>query len=90
LLTVFFFCKSADVASFLLAKNKVSSVCKTENCESEKSEVEKGVDDQQLIHTTLAFTYPSSTVPVKTVFSYSVQFENEIFKNLFSPPPEQA
>jgi hypothetical protein len=73
-----------------LAKSKVTSLCKTENCESEKNEVEKGVDDQQLIASSLPLSRVKSTEILNTVFSYTANFENEIYKNLSSPPPEQA
>ena len=72
----------------LLAKDKVAVVCNSGDCENEKSELEKINDDQNLHHQPVAINqYPNSVI-LKTVFSYSVSSENEIFKNLFSPPPE--
>jgi len=71
-----------------LTKNKVTAACKTDNCDNEKTEVEKIADDQQLVNNSIFLQNNTATVILKTVFSYTVQCENEIFKNLFSPPPE--
>jgi len=89
LLTIFFFCKATDVASILLAKSKITAVCGSDNCDNEKTEVEKiNGDDQQLVVSSISLQKNAVSVILKTVFSYTVQLENEIFKNLFSPPPE--
>jgi hypothetical protein len=88
LLTVFFFCKATDVVSILLAKEKMTAICNSDDCENEKAEVEKMMDDQPLINHTITLNYDPASVVLKVTFSYTVQVENEIFKNLFSPPPE--
>jgi len=89
LLTTFFFCKATDILSILSAKQKITAVCEKDNCDNEKTEVEKiADDDQQLVVPSISIQRSTVSVILKTVFSYTVQCENEIFKNLFSPPPE--
>ena len=93
LLTVFFICKAADVVSSLLAKDKITAVCNSDDSESddsenEKSEVEKINDDQQLHQHSLTLNHNLASVILRVTFSYSVPTEHEIFENLFSPPPE--
>jgi hypothetical protein len=90
LLTVFFICKSTDVVNLLLAKDKVTLLCSSDNCDTEKTEIEKIVDEQQYVHSFSSLQYHTAAVYLKTVFSYAVPCENEILKNLFSPPPEYA
>ena len=88
MLTVFFLCKSSDVASILLTKHKVTVACNTDNCDNEETEVEKMIDDQQLVYNPISIHKNAVAVILKTVFSYTVKSENEIFENLVSPPPE--
>ncbi|MBE9460412.1 hypothetical protein IEE83_00815 [Dyadobacter sp. UP-52] len=89
LLTVFLICKATDVASILLAKEKVKVVCTDGTCDNENTEVEKTMDDDQiLIPNPITFHKVTVSVLLKTVFSYTIACENEIYKNLFSPPPE--
>jgi hypothetical protein len=88
LLTTFFICKATGVGSLLLAKDKIVAICISDDCENEKTEVEKISDDQQISPQLLSL--PRSPIPfiLKVVFTYAVPSENEIFKNLVSPPPE--
>lgn len=89
LLTVFLICKATDVASILLAKEKAKVVCIDGTCDNENTEVEKMIDDDQiLLQFAHSFQKSNISVPLKTVFSYTIACENEIYKNLFSPPPE--
>ena len=88
MLTVFFLCKSSDVASILLTKHKVTVACEKDNCDNEETEVEKMIDDQQLVYNSISVQKNTVAVILKTVFSYTVKSENEIFENLVSPPPE--
>lgn len=74
--------------SILLAKDKISAVCSSDDCESEKSEVEKVNDDQQLHHHHLNINRHSALVISRVTFTYSVPSENDILENLFLPPPE--
>jgi hypothetical protein len=71
-----------------LAKEKTNVVCNNDTCENENTEVEKMIDDQIMIPGTISFSKITVSVLVKTVFSYTIACENEIYKNLFSPPPE--
>ncbi|WP_221390477.1 hypothetical protein [Dyadobacter sp. NIV53] len=88
MLTVFFLCKSSDVASIVLAKYKITASCDKDNCGNEEKEVEKMIDDQQVVYNSISLEKNAVTVILKTVFSHTVKIENEIFRNLFSPPPE--
>ncbi|WP_149242426.1 hypothetical protein [Dyadobacter sp. 32] len=88
LLTIFFICKSTDVLSILLAKDKIVAVCNSGDCESEKSEIEKVTDDQQIYHHFVNISQHPSSAILRVAFSYSVPSENDILENLFSPPPE--
>jgi hypothetical protein len=88
LLTAFLICKATDVASFFLAKEKASVVCDTGTCDNEKTEVEKINDDQLLISHSVYFDRFFSLLPLKSSFFFTVSFENEIYRNLLSPPPE--
>ncbi len=89
LLTVFLICKATDVGSILLAREKAKVVCVDGTCDNENTEVEKMIDDDQIL-TQIPHTFQkiSFTIPLKTVFSYTIACDNEIYKNLFSPPPE--
>lgn len=88
LLTIFFIFKATDVLTMLLAKEKVTAVCNSDDCENEKSEVEKINDDQTLHQPFVNLYHYPQVVILRVAFSYSISFENELFKNLFSPPPE--
>jgi hypothetical protein len=88
LLTTFLICKATDVASLLLAKEKAKVVCNDGTCDNQNTEVEKILDDQILVPNSFSFGKITVTAPLKTVFSYTIACENEIYKNLFSPPPE--
>ncbi|MDQ6479608.1 hypothetical protein [Dyadobacter sp. LHD-138] len=91
MLTTFLICKAADVASLLLAKDKAKVVCNTGTCDNENAEeTEKMVDDQLMIESHLSYNKIAVSVILKTVFSYTVVCENEIYRNLVSPPPEFA
>jgi hypothetical protein len=91
LLTVFLICKATDVASILSAKEKAKIVCVDGTCDNENTEAEKMIDDDQiLIQIAHTFSKINITIPLKTVFSYTIACENEIHKNRFSPPPELA
>lgn len=74
--------------SLLCAKEQSSIVCDTGTCDNESKEVEKVSDDQLLISHTLHFDKFSLSIPLKARFSYAVSFQNEIYRNLVSPPPE--
>jgi hypothetical protein len=88
LLTAFFICKATDVLSILLVKDKTTVVCNSDDCENEKPESEKSNDDQQIYNHSLTLDQHLSPVIVRVSFCYSAPTENEIFRNLFSPPPE--
>lgn len=89
LLTAFLICRATDVASLLLAKEKASAVCDTGTCDNEeKTEVEKLNDDQLLISHNVHFDRSVTLIPVKSSFFYTANFDNEIYRNLLSPPPE--
>lgn len=89
LLTAFLICKATDVTSLLLAKEKAKIVCVDGTCDNENKEVEKTMDDDQiLIPDAILFNKIVASVPLKTVFSYTIACENEIYRNLLSPPPE--
>ncbi|WP_157504401.1 hypothetical protein [Dyadobacter beijingensis] len=89
LLTAFLICKATDVASLLLVKEKASVVCDTGTCDNEeKTEVEKLNDDQLLISHSVQFGRFVTLIPVKSAFFYTANFDNEIYRNLLSPPPE--
>lgn len=89
LLTAFLICKATDVASLLLAKEKASVVCDSGTCDNEeKPEVEKLNDDQVLISHSVNFDRSVTMIPVKSSFFYTANFDNEIYHNLLSPPPE--
>lgn len=63
--------------------------CNSDNCDNEKSEVEKITDDdQELVYNPVFINKNTVAVTLKTVFSYTVPSQKEIFNNLFSPPPE--
>lgn len=90
LLTAFLICKATDVASLLLVKEKASVVCDTGTCDNEeKTEVEKLNDDQLLLNSySMHFDRIITLIPVKSSFFYTANFDNEIYRNLLSPPPE--
>lgn len=89
LLTAFLICKATDVASLLLSKEKTSVVCETGTCDNEeKPETEKLNDDQLLISHSVSFDRSVTLIPVKSAFFYTANFDNEIHRNLLSPPPE--
>jgi regulatory protein YycH of two-component signal transduction system YycFG len=88
LLTTFFICKATGVGSLLLAKDKIATVCNSDDCENEKTEVEKISDDQQINHHSLSLPRSPIAFILKVVFTYTVPSESEIFKDLYSPPPE--
>ena len=91
MLTTFLICKATDVASLLLAKDKAKVVCDSGTCDNENTEeTEKMIDDQLMIVPHLSFSKITVSVILKTAFSYTVVSENEIYRNLVSPPPEQA
>jgi len=91
LLTTFLICKATDVASLLLAKDKAKVVCSSGTCDNENTEeAEKMIDDQLMIVHHVSFNKITVSVILKTAFSYTVGTENEIYRNLLSPPPEQA
>jgi hypothetical protein len=71
-----------------LVKEKVKVVCNDGTCENENTEVEKMMDDQIMNPDTISFSKIIVAAPLKTAFSYTIACENEIYKNLFSPPPE--
>lgn len=75
--------------SLLLAKEKTNVVCNDDTCDNENTEVEKMMDDDQImIPGQIAFNKITVLVSLKTIFSYTIACENEIYKSLFSPPPE--
>ncbi|WP_159472037.1 hypothetical protein [Dyadobacter sp. 3J3] len=89
LLTVFLICKATDVASILLANDKAKVVCIDGTCDNENTELEKTMDDDQiLIPNLITFNKITVSILLKTAFSYTIACENEIYKNLLSPPPE--
>jgi len=64
-------------------------VCDTGTCDNEgKPEVEKLNDDQLLIPQLVHFDRSVEMIPVKSSFFYTANFDNEIYRNLLSPPPE--
>ncbi|GLU53053.1 hypothetical protein Dfri01_25140 [Dyadobacter frigoris] len=72
-----------------MAKEKAKVVCNDGTCDNENKEVEKIMDDDQfLISDPVSFSKITVSVLLKTVFSYTIACENEIYRNLFSPPPE--
>jgi hypothetical protein len=88
LLTTFLICKATDVANLLLAKDKVKVICNSGTCENQDAEETENLVDDQQIASHLAFTKVPVSVLLKTVFSYTVLCDNEIYRNLVSPPPE--
>ncbi len=90
LLTVFFICKSTDVTSLLLTDVKIMEACTSDNCDCEKAEIEKLVDDKQVVPSSLQLQCNTAHILLKAVFSYATEIETEIFKNLLYPPPELA
>lgn len=89
LLTAFLICKATDAASLLLAKDKAKVVCDTGTCDNENTEeAEKMIDDQLMVSHHVSFQHNVVAVILKTGFSYTVGCENEIYRNLLSPPPE--
>jgi len=89
LLTTFLICKATDVASLLLAKDKAKVVCDSGTCDNENTEeAEKMIDDQLFVDHRFSVHHTTFAVVLKTVFSYTVGCENEIYRNLLSPPPE--
>lgn len=74
--------------SILLTKSYATASCTTDKCDCEESEIEKLVDDQQLIPSVNVLTHNPTLVLLKATFSFSEQSEYEIFKNLLYPPPE--
>ncbi|WP_215237426.1 hypothetical protein [Dyadobacter helix] len=92
LLTLFLICKAANVDKLLLAKSKSIVQCDSGSCENENSETEteKMMDDLQLVNSVIEIEKQVFDTSLKSVFAYHVSFENEIYRNLFSPPPELA
>lgn len=89
MLTTFLICKATDVASLLLAKDKAQVVCDSGTCDNENTEeAEKMLDDQLFPDNHFSLHHTTVAVILNTAFSYTVGFENEIYRNLLSPPPE--
>ena len=89
LLTTFLICKATDAASLLLAKEKAKVICDSGTCDNENTEeAEKMIDDQLLVDHRVSLHHSAAAVVLQTAFSYTVGFENEIYRNLLSPPPE--
>jgi len=60
----------------------------TGTCDNEKTELEKINDDQLLISHSVYFDKGNLSIPLKSSFSYTISFRNEIYRYIFSPPPE--
>ena len=89
LLSVFLICKVANVQNLLSAKKSIEK-CDSENCENEssESEMEKKIDDQQLIGYFPIVEKKAFELLSTSAFMYTADYNNEIHRNLFSPPPE--
>ena len=68
--------------------NSAGNCGDTGTCDNEKTEFEKINDDQLLTSHSVYFDKGNLSIPLKSSFFYTVSFLNEIYRNIFSPPPE--
>ncbi|QRR03598.1 hypothetical protein [Dyadobacter sandarakinus] len=91
LLTTFLICKATDVISLFQFREKASVVCESGTCDNEESaEAEKMGDDQMITSVSVHFGRSCLTILLRNTFSHPVTFHSEIYRNLYSPPPERA
>ncbi|PWJ54509.1 hypothetical protein CLV98_11747 [Dyadobacter jejuensis] len=88
-ITLAFLCCYTGIDKLLLAKSQVVVVCDAEECESETVETQQLMEDHHIIaHFFEGFPHLFNINNNFSPFLYRISFNNEVYRNLFSPPPE--